>query len=768
MTNGGPQAASGASARAMASAAHLAVFAALIDLENDANAFDALFRALAAVLGFDRALVLADTDGAAYCVAAQPADLAGRRWPGRALRDAMTVRAFAPGSGAGAQDGLLAALADGRPALALPIGLGGRPALLVLLRAPAAVGYDESDLALARHYAAFALSTVIARTGSRLEAEVARLTRLVDDSRRDEQEARQDRALLWEIIDHLPIGLTVQDDAGRFILANATAAESLATPADSLIGASPADFLSEQDAASRREWELGILRQGSPTTTETSVSDQPGARTWVTAHTPVRIRDHTLLVSSSVDITDRKEVERALADQARRDELTGLPDRSVIEERIAAIIARGEPDHRFALAFIDIDNFKHVNDYYSRAIGDALLVTIARRIASRLRPGDMLARISGDEFLLVLDPLDDEGGMRSIIDAILASLKEPVRIESFEIFSACSIGVCVYPAHGRSYAELQRNADGAMDRAKRTARGSAVFFDRDMGEAMSARVAVEQRLRLAIRDRHFGCAFQPKVDIHSQQVVGFETLIRWRDDNGEIRAPGEFIGLAVELGLINPITNFVLAEALGAIDRLDAAFGSGTTISINVAAAQAGDLDFMHSFAQTLRDSNRADRIIVEVTEDAFVAKGTFQTQVLPILRELGVRISIDDFGTGYSSLGMLADIIADEIKIDRSFITGINERPRNQSVLRAIESLGRALGMTIVAEGVETFEELAYLQTATRIRYAQGFYFSRPIYLDELAGARAADLVRRAPEAMRGQPERETPARVPPPARSD
>src|SRR5262245_60745374 len=162
MTNGGPQAASGASARAMASAAHLAVFAALIDLENDANAFDALFRALAAVLGFDRALVLADTDGAAYCVAAQPADLAGRRWPGRALRDAMTVRAFAPGSGAGAQDGLLAALADGRPALALPIGLGGRPALLVLLRAPAAVGFDENDLALARHYAAFALSTVIA------------------------------------------------------------------------------------------------------------------------------------------------------------------------------------------------------------------------------------------------------------------------------------------------------------------------------------------------------------------------------------------------------------------------------------------------------------------------------------------------------------------------------------------------------------------------------------------------------------------------------
>src|SRR5208282_1790542 len=186
----------------------------------------------------------------------------------------------------------------------------------------------------------------------------------------------------------------------------------------------------------------------------------------------------------------------------------------------------------------------------------------------------------------------------------------------------------------------------------------------------------------------FCCAFQPKVDIHSQEVVGFETLVRWRDEAGEIHPPSEFIGLAVELGLINPITNMVLAEAFSSIDRLDAAFGSGTTISVNVAAKQANDLEFMRSFAQALSDSNRADRIIIELTEEAFIAKGTFQMQSLPILREIGVRVSIDDFGTGYSSLSTLADITADEIKIDRSFISLIHERPRNQSVLRAIESL--------------------------------------------------------------------------------
>jgi len=301
---------------------------------------------------------------------------------------------------------------------------------------------------------------------------------------------------------------------------------------------------------------------------------------------------------------------------------------------------------------------------------------------------------------------------------------------------------------------LRRNADSAMYRAKHVAKGDVIFFDLNMGQAITARMEAEQRLRLAIRDRRFCCAFQPKVEIHTRQVVGFETLVRWRDDDGEIHPPGEFIGLAVELGLINPITNFVLADAVNSIDRLDAAFGPGTTISVNVAARQASDLEFMQSFAQALSDSKRADRIIIELTEEAFIAKGKFQTQILPILREIGVRVSIDDFGTGYSSLSALADITADEIKIDRSFISAIHERPRNQSVLRAIESLGHALGMTIVAEGVETYEELAYLHAATRIRYAQGFYFSKPIYLEDLSGAKNVDLISGVPEAASARPE--------------
>ena len=203
-----------------------------------------------------------------------------------------------------------------------------------------------------------------------------------------------------------------------------------------------------------------------------------------------------------------------------------------------------------------------------------------------------------------------------------------------------------------------------------------------------------------------------------------------------IQAPGTFINLAIELGLIDELTHLVLAEIVKSIDLINETFGPDTTISINVAAKQAGNPEFMRPFAQAIEATGFPKRFMIEVTEDAFVTKTQFQDEILPIFRKLGVGISIDDFGIGYSSLSALADITADEIKIDRSFITDIHKRPRSQGILRAIESLSEALGMTVIAEGIETYEELAYLQAATKIRYAQGYYFSRPIFLEDLKPA--------------------------------
>ncbi|MFZ2157905.1 MAG: EAL domain-containing protein [Bradyrhizobium sp.] len=528
----------------------------------------------------------------------------------------------------------------------------------------------------------------------------------------------------------LPTGVTVQDEQGHFLLVNDAAAAQLR-----MVGVEPAAPAS-RELDHRRKTGIEVLRTGRPAIAEECVASGHAKQVYLTTHRPVRIADRNLLLSSSADISEQKAVEDHLFRSAYYDELTDLPTRRVIEHRANALLKRDEPHGRFALAFLDIDNFKHINDYYGHAIGDALLAEVARRLGMDLRESDMLSRISGDEFLLLLNPIQSEHEVSEHIRFLLERLRAPFFIDGSEIFASTSIGVSLYPEHGRSYDLLRQNADIAMYRVKNEGKGSAAFFDASMEREAQARMKVEQSLRLAILEKRFCCAFQAKVDIRTQDIKGIEALVRLRDDEGVIQAPGTFINLAVELGLIDELTHLVLAEIVKSIDLINETFGPGATISINVAAKQAGNPEFMRPFAAAIEATGYPERFMIEVTEDAFVTKTHFQDQILPIFRKIGVRISIDDFGIGYSSLSALADITADEIKIDRSFITDIHKRPRSQGILRAIESLSEALGMTVIAEGIETFEELAYLQAATKIRYAQGYYFSRPVFLEELKPA--------------------------------
>ncbi len=536
-------------------------------------------------------------------------------------------------------------------------------------------------------------------------------------------------SILRDVFRLLPAGVTVQDEHGRFLLMNDAAAVQLGLAAGGL-AASPSPELTQ-----RRETGLELLRAGRAAVTEECATSGEVRQVFLTAHRPVRIADRNLLVSSSTDISEQKAVEDHLFRSAYYDELTGLPTRRVIEHRTNRLL-QTDAHGRFALAFLDIDNFKHINDYYGHGIGDALLVELAHRIGLNLRDSDMLSRISGDEFLLLLTPIQSEHEVAEYIRFTLERLKAPFFIDGSEIFASTSIGVSLYPDHGSSYDALRQNADIAMYRVKNEGKGAAAFFDSSMEREALARMKIEQSLRLAILEKRFCCAFQPKVDIRTRDIKGIEALVRLRDDEGVIQAPGTFINLAVELGLIDELTHLVLAEIVKSIDLINETFGHEASISINVAAKQAGNPEFMRSFAQALEATGFPKRFLIEVTEDAFVAKTHFQDEILPIFRKLGVGISIDDFGIGYSSLSALADITADEIKIDRSFITDIHKRPRSQGILRAIESLSEALGMTVIAEGLESFEELAYLQAATKIRYAQGFYFSRPIFLEELKPA--------------------------------
>src|SRR3977135_52753 len=554
--------------------------------------------------------------------------------------------------------------------------------------------------------------------------------------------------ILWDVVRMLPTGVTVLDEHGRFLLVNDAAIAQLGIA----VGETASRF--SQALQHRRETGLEVLRSGPAAVAEESVSSGQAKQVFLTAHRPVRIADRNLLLSSSTEISEQKALEDHLFRSAYYDELTGLPMRRVTEHRANGLLQQSEQHSRFALAFLDIDNFKHINDYYGHGIGDALLVEVAKRLGLDLRESDMLSRISGDEFLLLLNPIRSQQEVAEYIQYLLQRLRAPFFVDGSEVFASASIGVSLYPEHGRSYDALRQNADIAMYRVKNEGKGAAVFFDVSMEREALARMELEQSLRLAILDKKFCCAFQPKVDIRTREIRGIEALVRLRNDDGVIQAPGTFINLAVELGLIDQLTHLVLAEIIKSIDLINDTFGANTSISINVAAKQAGNPEFMQSFARAIEATGCPRRFIIEVTEDAFVAKTRFQDEILPIFRQLGVGISIDDFGIGYSSLSALADVPADEIKIDRSFITDIHKRPRSQGILKAVESLSEALGMTVIAEGIETFEELAYLQAATKIRYAQGFYFSKPIFLADIGTLGRTTSAVRAVSESRPAPE--------------
>ncbi|MCV0397300.1 MAG: EAL domain-containing protein [Rhizobiaceae bacterium] len=434
-------------------------------------------------------------------------------------------------------------------------------------------------------------------------------------------------------------------------------------------------------------------------------------------------------LSLTLDDLEQQQREQELIRQAYFDDLTGAPNRLLFERSVTALI-QADPAE-FAVALIDIDGFKQVNDYYGHAVGDHLLTRIAERLSTGLRPSDMLARLSGDEFVLLISPVSGREELNHDLAWIGERLKEPFLIDGYEICTSASIGVSTFPADGTTYEELRANADRAMYHGKTRAKGAVRFFKGSMRHAADERSRLEQRLRLAIRDKRVCPAYQPKVALRSGEVVGIEVLMRWRDEDGLIQPPGDFIGLAVELGLIDELTHSILAETVASIDLINDTFGTRSTISINVAARQAGDERFMRSFVDALSATGFATRFTVEITEEGLLSSTVFQNRIAPMLREVGAKISIDDFGVGFSSLSALAEITADELKIDRSFVTNIHARPRIQSVLKAIETLGHSLNMSLVVEGVERFEELVYLQTATCIDIGQGYYFAKPMVFE-------------------------------------
>ncbi len=437
-------------------------------------------------------------------------------------------------------------------------------------------------------------------------------------------------------------------------------------------------------------------------------------------------------VCAATDIDDQRRLQDELFQRAYFDGLTQLPNRGLFEEAVGQAVRSAEANPNFAVAVVGFDQFDAVNEFYGRAVGDAMLAEAARRIADQLDDGDMAARTGGDEFSLLIARAQDADEVGAKIDRILSRFKEPFYVDGLEILISASAGFSLYPLHDGTVEGLIFKADAALTQAKRRSRGESQVYEPALALRAQERARLEQNLRLAVRDRRFLCALQPKVDFRSGQLDGLEVLMRWRDESGAAHSPGDSIAFALNVGLMNEITRLVFDETLASLDAIDAAFGPHLRLGFNIAAQQAGDARFMRAFADRLAASGHAHRFMIELTEEAFLLAAQFQLQVAPMLREVGAKISIDDFGVGYSSLSTLAEITADEIKVDRSFITAIHERPRSQGLLRAIESIGEALNTKVIVEGVETAEELAYLRDCTGIRVAQGYYFSAPILLGE------------------------------------
>jgi diguanylate cyclase (GGDEF)-like protein len=447
--------------------------------------------------------------------------------------------------------------------------------------------------------------------------------------------------------------------------------------------------------------------------------------------------------------------EARLSHQANHDELTGLPSRLLIIEQTDAMLTESRgTSNAVTLMFLDLDQFKLVNDSMGHGVGDQLLVLAAQRIMNCVRPGDVVGRISGDEFIVVASGLDAVGAY-SLAERIRRALSDGFYLDAGEVFISASIGVAsACSADRRDAATLIREADTAMYRSKDAGRNVVTVFDASMLERIARRVDLERRLRHALNEGHLRAYYQPIVALPSGQIHGFEALARWRGD-GQMISPAEFIPVAEESGLIVPLGAFMLDDAcrqLAGWRRLIPG-GDRLYVSVNLSPRQMRETDIVDCVAEALeRHDIPGDRLWLEITENVMLEDSVAMTSVMTGLRTLGVRLSVDDFGTGFSSLSYLKRVPVSTVKIDRSFVSGLGHHKSDSSLVAAIIAMASALELEPIAEGVET-EDQARRLVDLGCRQAQGNLFCKPVPADEvpatvtrlgLAAARGASRTRR------------------------
>jgi diguanylate cyclase (GGDEF)-like protein/PAS domain S-box-containing protein len=439
------------------------------------------------------------------------------------------------------------------------------------------------------------------------------------------------------------------------------------------------------------------------------------------------------------DITAARHYERRLQHLAHHDPLTGLANRTLLQERLQlGIDAAVRCGQQGALAFLDLDNFKYINDTFGHEAGDEVLRSIAERLRRSLRDDDTVARVGGDEFVLLMNHQPGSRHLRDVTERVRKSVCAPIHAAGKEIIAGVSIGVALFPDNGVVAEHIMRAADAAMYHAKTLGKNNCQFYSPELNQAVHDHLLLEASLTRALRNDEMFLGYQPKIDLHSGKMVGAEALVRWQHPEHGVVLPGAFIGAAEETGLIVPLGEWVLDAACAQLERL-ALLGFHTfVISVNLSARQLRQRHFTERVAEILARYRIAPGTLeLEVTESQLMDEPGQAIATLAGLKALGVQLSIDDFGTGYSSLSYLQKFPVDYIKIDRSFLLDISGG--NAIITRAIIALGHNLKLKVIAEGVETRAQLDFLRDYD-CDQMQGFYFSPALGAAALTDMLASD----------------------------
>ncbi|HEY3983333.1 cyclic di-GMP phosphodiesterase [Cedecea sp.] len=486
-------------------------------------------------------------------------------------------------------------------------------------------------------------------------------------------------------------------------------------------------FMSRSEAAASRRNISGFFRNGSSYEVERWVKTRKGQRLFLFRNKFVHSgsgKNEIYLICSGTDITEERRAQERLRVLANTDTITGLPNRNAIYDLISEAIEKRE-DTQVGIVYLDLDNFKKVNDAYGHMFGDQLLQAVSLAILSCLEEGQVLARLGGDEFI-VLATNTSQGSLEAMSSRILTRLKQPFRIGLIEVYSGCSLGISLAPQHGEERENLIRNADTAMYTAKESGRGKFCVFSPEMNQRVFEYLWLDTNLRKALDNDQLVIHYQPKMTWRGE-VRSLEALVRWQSPERGLIPPQGFISYAEESGLIVPLGRWVMVSVVQQVAKWRDK-GINLRVAVNVSARQLADQTIFSDLKQALKDLNfEYCPIDVELTESCLIENEELALSVIKQFSQLGAQVHLDDFGTGYSSLSQLAHFPIDAIKLDQSFVRDVHKHPVSQSLVRAIVAVAQALNLQVIAEGVENQKEDAFL-TKNGVNERQGFLFAKPM----------------------------------------